>query len=481
MPGSPASIVSSTTNTVSTIESTSGHTNDRSSISSIPSTISEEVPSSSFHIPKLSISSERPLSPDAISTVGGTSVPPTPTTTSSRPHLSSSLHSKLIPNDASGFGPSWHWRAGAIHRGHPSIIPLLEFFEDAHFYYLILPAANPSFPPSPHFPPVSLPAAHPSHAAVATNGTGSGSLLANGNGNGGEKEKKFPSDLFDLVERYPYGLPTALVRTYLGQIADGLAFLHARGICHRDIKDENVVLADDGRCWLIDFGSSGVVRKEGWDTFSGTLDYAGPEILAGETYKGPPQDVWAFGIVSYVLVVGECPFSSAAEAAVGLATGSKALVALEERCGRPPPPANVPLSDSPPLLYPPHAETPPPSLDDSERSSNSTSPQPPAPPVHAVPDLTELDFTDLFGSPAFHGYDAVRDSAKMEEGREQDGGGRLGDAMALIKACLQLDVAARPTFDDILLSRYMSGCSGWVELGDIPSRQQQQQQEKQSK
>lgn len=272
MPGSPASIVSSTTNTVSTIESTSGHTNDRSSISSIPSTISEEASHSSFHIPKLSISSERPLSPDAISTVGSTSVPPTPTTASanSRPHLSSSLHSKLIPNDASGFGPSWHWRAGAIHRGHPSIIPLLEFFEDAHFYYLILPAANPSFPPSPHFPPVSLPAAHPSHAAVATNGNGSGSLLGNGNGNGGKKEKKFPSDLFDLVERYPYGLPTALVRTYLGQIADGLAFLHARGICHRDIKDENVVLADDGRCWLIDFGSSGVVRKEGWDTFSGT-------------------------------------------------------------------------------------------------------------------------------------------------------------------------------------------------------------------
>lgn len=205
------------------------------------------------------------------------------------------------------------------------------------------------------------------------------------------------------------------------------------------------------------------------------LDYAGPEILAGETYKGPPQDVWAFGIVSYVLVVGECPFSSAAEAAVGLAPNSKALVALEERCGRTPPPSSaaVPLDESPPLVFPPPTETPPPSLDDSERSS----PPPASAPVpaHAMPDLTELDFSDLFGSAAFHGYDPVRDSAKMEEGREQDGGGRLGDAMALIKACLQLDVACRPTFDDVLLSRYMSGCSGWVELGDIPSRQPQQQ------
>jgi serine/threonine protein kinase len=66
------------------------------------------------------------------------------------------------------------------------------------------------------------------------------------------------------------GLPAPLIRSYLGQIADALAFLHARGICHRDIKDENVVLAEDGRCWLIDYGSSGIVKKEGWDTFSGT-------------------------------------------------------------------------------------------------------------------------------------------------------------------------------------------------------------------
>ena len=40
---------------------------------------------------------------------------------------------------------------------------------------------------------------------------------------------------------------------------------------HRDIKDENVVLGSpDGKCILIDFGSSGIVRRDGWDTFSGT-------------------------------------------------------------------------------------------------------------------------------------------------------------------------------------------------------------------
>ncbi|KAI0361676.1 kinase-like protein [Trametes cingulata] len=243
-----------------------------------------------------------------------------------------------VPND---------WVEGKVVSGHPNICPLLDFFEDNHYYYLVLPSTTPE--PKPDEPPP-------------------------------------PTDLFDLVENYPNGLPPDLIRTYLGQIADAVAFLHSKGIVHRDIKDENVVLGPNGKCVLIDFGSSGLVKKGGWDTFSGTLDYAGPEILRGERYYGKEQDVWAFGVVAYVMLVGECPFTTAAEAQDGLESPlASASIALDERC-----------------------------LEGREK-----------------------------------------------EGEEADGGGALGDAAALVRACLRVDVNARPSFQTILQSRFLSGNGGW--------------------
>jgi len=152
------------------------------------------------------------------------------------------------------------------------------------------------------------------------------------------------------------------------------------------VKDENVVLGPDGLCVLIDFGSSGLIKNTGWDTFSGTLDYAGPEILRGERYYGKEQDVWAFGVVAYVLLVGECPFLTAAEAQEGLKSPfAHASIALDDRCG----------------------------------------------------------------------------DEKAYEGEEQDGGGALRDAAALVRACLKVEVDARPTFESILRCQFLSGHDGW--------------------
>ena len=142
-------------------------------------------------------------------------------------------------------------------------------------------------------------------------------------------------DLFDNVESQPEGLDPFEVRSLLGQLADAVRFLHSNGIVHRDVKDENVILDGSGKCQLIDFGSAAHWRPgKRWDTFSGTLHYASPEILRGEMYGGKEQDVWALGVVGYVLLVGETPFSELPdEVLAGLVEGSGAEKALSARCG----------------------------------------------------------------------------------------------------------------------------------------------------
>merc|ERR1719453_2087084 len=103
-------------------------------------------------------------------------------------------------------------------------------------------------------------------------------------------------------------LAEATLEPYLFAMADALAYLHGRGIVHRDIKLENALLdAEDPRALkLIDFGLSvrveldvngRFVPKRYFDS-AGSKSYRAPEMLArGGGYQLPPTDVWALGIV----------------------------------------------------------------------------------------------------------------------------------------------------------------------------------------
>ncbi|KAG2217861.1 hypothetical protein INT45_012776, partial [Circinella minor] len=114
-------------------------------------------------------------------------------------------------------------------------------------------------------------------------------------------------DLFDYIE-LKNGMMDDEIREIFKQIAQAVCHLHDNKIVHRDIKDENVVLDQNGGVRLIDFGSAAYLKGRRYDTFVGTLDYAAPEILAGQTYEGPAQDIWALGILLYTLVYRENPF-----------------------------------------------------------------------------------------------------------------------------------------------------------------------------
>ncbi len=102
--------------------------------------------------------------------------------------------------------------------------------------------------------------------------------------------------------------PDAAVR--LGRdMAAALAAAHRRGILHRDVKPQNILLDPDGRARLTDFGSAkldGQLGVTGSGTLAGTLAYTAPEVLAGR--RGDARaDIYALGLTLYFALTGELP------------------------------------------------------------------------------------------------------------------------------------------------------------------------------
>ncbi|KAK9762551.1 Serine/threonine-protein kinase [Basidiobolus ranarum] len=98
-------------------------------------------------------------------------------------------------------------------------------------------------------------------------------------------------------------------RNFARQICSALDYCHKNSIVHRDLKIENILIADDGSIKLIDFGLSNLFStRSHLSTFCGSLYFAAPELLHARAYTGPEVDVWSMGIVLYVLACGKVPF-----------------------------------------------------------------------------------------------------------------------------------------------------------------------------
>ncbi|KAI7904748.1 uncharacterized protein BX663DRAFT_451384 [Cokeromyces recurvatus] len=115
-------------------------------------------------------------------------------------------------------------------------------------------------------------------------------------------------DLYDYIEKNK-SMTEDTIRNIFYQVANAIKHLHDHCIVHRDIKDENIILDQKGQIHLIDFGCATYYRKNRkFDTFTGTLEYCAPEVLKGQPYAGPPQDIWAAGVLLFTLIYRENPF-----------------------------------------------------------------------------------------------------------------------------------------------------------------------------
>ncbi|XP_068562481.1 calcium/calmodulin-dependent protein kinase type II subunit beta isoform X2 [Cebidichthys violaceus] len=114
----------------------------------------------------------------------------------------------------------------------------------------------------------------------------------------------------DIVAREYYSEADA--SHCIHQILDSVSYTHQHEIVHRDLKPENLLLASkckNAAVKLADFGLAIEVQGEqqAWFGFAGTPGYLSPEVLRKEAY-GKPVDIWACGVILYILLVGYPPF-----------------------------------------------------------------------------------------------------------------------------------------------------------------------------
>uniref|UniRef100_H2VEG2 calcium/calmodulin-dependent protein kinase n=1 Tax=Takifugu rubripes TaxID=31033 RepID=H2VEG2_TAKRU len=114
----------------------------------------------------------------------------------------------------------------------------------------------------------------------------------------------------DIVAREYYSEADASYCIH--QILDSVSYAHQHDIVHRDLKPENLLLASkckNAAVKLADFGLAIEVQgdQQAWFGFAGTPGYLSPEVLRKEAY-GKPVDIWACGVILYILLVGYPPF-----------------------------------------------------------------------------------------------------------------------------------------------------------------------------
>ena len=116
-------------------------------------------------------------------------------------------------------------------------------------------------------------------------------------------------NLYNLITKEKTGFNEYKAFEYFIQVVNAVYYLHNNNIIHRDIKPENILIGEDNKIKLCDFGWAKELSLENRSTFCGTVEYMAPEIFGSENYDYG-VDIWSLGILLYELLYGHSPFKA---------------------------------------------------------------------------------------------------------------------------------------------------------------------------
>ncbi|KAI8881883.1 Pkinase-domain-containing protein [Backusella circina FSU 941] len=201
------------------------------------------------------------------------------------------------------------------HVKHKNIIQFCDAYQDDVYFYLVMELhgtqwTNPPPASSIHSPALS----HTSEHSASTIDDDDEEDFAYTR----QFERRTSCDLFECIEQHRH-FEEKMAKKIFRQIVECVAYLDNIGICHRDIKDENIVIDQDYKVKLIDFGSAVSLHRQNklFTRFYGTISFASPEILLSKPYRAEPAEIWSLGILLFTLLFGEVPFSDSKMAIMG--------------------------------------------------------------------------------------------------------------------------------------------------------------------
>lgn len=177
------------------------------------------------------------------------------------------------------------------HIQHPNIVRLVDVFEDNQFYFMVMEEFGTTWTSEQLLCPPCVPSPSPS------------------------SRRSLGTDLFACIQLHGR-LSELIARKIFYQLVYTVQYLHQiHGLCHRDIKEENILMDSGCHVKLIDFGTSAWIppldSPHLWhQKFSGTVHYCPPEVLLGHAYRGPEADLWSLGVLLFTMVFGRNPFTN---------------------------------------------------------------------------------------------------------------------------------------------------------------------------